>query len=117
MDNVKPCPFCSSKRLTYDCSYVGTSMRIRCRSCDALGPWVFKSASDKTDLAQECIERWNHRTSSDGFSKIENIDYGVNSDDKIRHARSFERTGEPQVRTYRPSVSSEDNRRRSIWSR
>lgn len=88
LDNAKPCPFCASSRLHFDCSHLGTSMRVRCRSCEAMGPWIFKSQHEQTkDLAEECIERWNNRQSSDGFSKP--IDrrfdyYGRKNEDEIR---------------------------------
>lgn len=113
--NAKPCPFCSSTRLSFDCSHLGTSMRVRCRACDALGPWVFKSHREtEADLADECIGRWNNRQSSDGFTKIHNTYYGGKSEDEIRTYGRDEGTGEPQVRTYRPTVSPSYQRGRPL---
>lgn len=69
LENAKPCPFCASSRLRLDCSHVGNSIRVRCRNCEAMGPWIFKGRNDTSNLAQECVERWNYRKSSDGFMK------------------------------------------------
>ena len=115
LNNAKSCPFCGSTRLSFDCSHIGTSMRIRCRSCDALGPWVFKSHREtEADLAEECIERWNNRQSSDGFTKVQNTYYGGKSEDEIRTYGREPWTGESQIRTYRPTIPATHNRGRPL---
>jgi len=117
MHNAKPCPFCQSTRLSFDCSHLGTSMRVRCRSCDALGPWIFKAKNDEIeDLAQECIERWNFRKSQDGFTKVQDTYFGGKTDDEIRAYGREQGAGEPQVRTYRPELPAA-HRGRSTLSR
>jgi Lar family restriction alleviation protein len=56
---LRPCPFCGSRALVVD--DVGTERRhtwVRCRACDATGPYV--GAPEPVEDA-EAIRQWNTR--------------------------------------------------------
>lgn len=51
MDEMKPCPFCGSKKISLDVS--GNWAQVECDSCGSAGA-VF-------DNKEEAIEAWNTR--------------------------------------------------------
>lgn len=61
MEEIKPCPFCGSKKVDI-CRTNPDACWVRCHKCDTDAP-SFKTR-------EEAIQFWNTRTPQEGFAEI-----------------------------------------------
>ena len=70
--SVRPCPFCNSKKLVVIRLLSGSKWRVKCKSCQTLGP-IFKKPKRVT--WQAAIALWNPRSLA--FSEPVNLQVKV----------------------------------------
>lgn len=59
--NLKPCPFCGSKNVIFDRTWVNTVPLIFCQDCTA----VVSFAANKEDSLKKSSELWNRRVENE----------------------------------------------------